>query len=172
MKSIHIKILITSAILCLSLNIKAQDYQRMVAFRTGVYTGVMFKKLLSNESAFAAQFGIRDRGVVLSGYRIFHELAFPQRQNYQLFMYYGYGAHFRYYTKYTQHNPFKPWRPDSKYRGNYVAAGLDGILGLEYRVLKYPFVVSTDISPNFEFGGANVFKINMDMISIGLGYTF
>ncbi len=154
-----------------STNCLAQDYKNLASFRTGVYTGFMLKRLLPNESAFSAQLGFRDGGVVLSGYRMFHQLAFPQK-NYQMFFYYGYGAHFRYYTKYKLNNPFKPWRPETVFRGNYVAAGIDGILGFEYRFLKYPFVISADISPNFEFGGANVFKVNMDMVSVGLGYTF
>ncbi len=171
MKTIITKSILIICLASLSSTVKSQDYNNLVAFRWGVYTGFMAKKLLPNESAFAAQIGFRDRGIVISGYRMFHELAFPHK-SYKFFLYYGYGIHFRYYTEYTLHNPFKPWRPESSYQGNYVAAGLDGILGLEYRFLKYPFVISGDISPNFEFGGANVFRVNMDMISIGLAYTF
>ena len=172
MKKIFTKLYIILIFLCFYSNAKAQDYKNLATFRTGVYTGFMLKRLLPNESAFAAQVGFRDRGIVVSGYRMFHEPARPKKGDYKWFMYYGYGMHFRYYTRYTQYNPFKPWRPDNEYRGNYVAFGIDGILGFEYRFLKYPFVISGDISPNFEFGGANVFKVNMDMVSFGVGYTF
>ena len=172
MKPTIYKLIILIFLICICINTNGQDYKYSASFRTGVYTGFMLKRLLSNESACAAQIGFRDRGIVISGYRLFHQLALPKKQNYQLFMYYGYGVHFRYYTKYKLYNPFKPWRPDTEFRGNYIAAGLDGLLGLEYRLLKHPFVMSCDISPNFEFGGASVFRVNMDMISVGLAYTF
>ncbi|WP_066631113.1 hypothetical protein [Labilibacter marinus] len=166
------KLLFFSFILAYCSNAKGQDYKNLVSLKTGVYTGFNYKRLLPNETAFSAQLGFRDGGITLNAYRTFHQLAFPKKQNYQLFLFYGYGAHFRYYTRYKRNNPFKPWRPTNEYRGNYFAAGLDGIIGLEYRFLKYPFVISTDINPNFEFGGATAFKVNMDLISIGLGYTF
>ena len=151
--------------------LQAQDYDNMVAFRSGVSNGFMYKRLLPNETAFSGQLTFRDRGVTLNAHRLFHQLAFPDK-SYKWFLYYGYGAHFRYYTRYFQSNPFKPFRPKTRYQGNYFAAGLDGIAGLEYRFLKYPFVLSTDISPNFEFGGAHFFKVNLDLVSINFAYTF
>ncbi|TLX76483.1 hypothetical protein E9993_06230 [Labilibacter sediminis] len=161
--------LLFGLVMCSSL--KAQDYKNMVAFRTGVSNGFMYKRLLPNETAFAGQLTFRDQGVTISGQRLFHQLAFPDK-SYKWFLYYGYGAHFRYYTRYFHSNPFKPFRPQQKYEGNYFALGFGGMVGLEFRFLKYPFVISSDISPNFEFGGAYSFKVNLDMVSINLAYTF
>ncbi|MCW3804967.1 hypothetical protein [Plebeiibacterium marinum] len=152
-------------------HVKAQDYKTLIAYKNGAGPGFMAKKLLPNESAFSAQIIFKQGGFTLGAFRTFHEVAFPKK-NSQYFFYYGYGTHFRYYREYTSKNIFKPFRPGMKRRGNYVALGLDGILGIEYRFLKYPFVLSTEFNPNFELGGANYFKVNLNMFTAGIAYTF
>lgn len=171
MKNLIKSIVVLTLIPFCNLHSQSQDYNNLLALKTGVSYGIMYKKLLPNETAFSAQLTYKDRGVTMNAYRLFHQLAFPDK-SYKLFLYYGYGTHFRYYTRYHKSNVYKPFRPSAKYKGNYFAAGLDGIVGLEYRFLKYPFVISSDINPNFEFGGATFFKVNLDLISVNFAYTF
>ncbi len=149
----------------------AQDYKNSIAYKNGVGQGFSIKKLLPNETSFSAQITFKDRGISISGFRTFHQIAFPNKNN-KFFFYYGYGTHFRYYRRYVSRNVFTPFRPGIKHKGNYFAFGLDGITGIEYRFLKYPFVLASDINPNFEFGGATFFKLNLDMISVSIAYTF
>ncbi len=152
-------------------NSSAQDYKTSIGYKDGIGPGVMIKRLLPNESAFSAQAIIKDGGFSIGGFRTFHEVAFPKKSS-KFFFYYGYGTHFRYYRYYKSRNLFTPFSPTIKHKGNYFAFGLDGVVGLEYRFLKYPFVLASDFNPNFEFGGATYFKVNMDMYTVSIAYTF
>jgi len=167
----NIRLILFLVTLILPLSGKAQDYKNLGSFKTGYTTGFSYKRLFENESALSAHLDFKDRGLALSTFRTFHQLAFPEK-SYKFFFYYGYGAHFRYYGEYTINNPFKPWRPRRKFYGNFFGAGVDGIVGLEYRFLKYPFVASAEYNPNLEFGGANFFRLYANQVSFAIGYTF
>ncbi len=151
--------------------ISAQDYKTLIGYKDGNGSGIMIKRLLPNESAFSTQAIIKDGGFSIGGFRTFHEVAFPQKSS-KFFFYYGYGTHFRYYRYYKSRNLYTPFSPAIKHKGNYFAFGLDGVVGLEYRFLKYPFVLASEYNPNFEFGGATYFRVNMDLLMVSIAYTF
>ncbi len=156
---------------CGSIKSKAQDYKYFIAYKSGIGKGIIFKRLLPNETAFAGQLIFKDGGFSVTSYRMFHKPVFTNR-SYNFFLYYGYGAHVRYYREKKINNPFTPFSPTRKIKGDYLGIGPDGIIGLEYRFLKYPFVLAADMGPNFEYGGANFFRVNIDQISVSVAYTF
>jgi hypothetical protein len=82
-------------------------------------------------------------------------------------MYAGGGAHLGIYDRrdydwdrYVRHGD-----------GTYVAPGLDGIFGLEYKFKKIPLVVSADVKPYFHFTGGNDF-IGEEIGGASVRYTF
>lgn len=168
---INIKILLIIAALCSTVVIKGQDYKNLVSFKTSYTTGFSYKRLLENESALSAHVDFKDSGIALSGFRSFHKLAFPNK-SYKFFLHYGYGAHLRYFKKQSTLNLFKPLRPTINYYGNFFGIGIDGLIGLEYRFLKYPFVASCDFNPNLEVGGPRYIKLYASQVFLAIGYTF
>lgn len=149
----------------------SQDYKHSVSGQTGAYWGICYKRVLENESAYRGSLLFKHGGLLLSGVRMFHKPLVPQK-NSQLFYYYGYGAHMAYASSYYSYNVFKPFRPASQYRGSFFTAGMDGLVGVEYRFLKHPFVVAVDFQPNFEFFGPTYFKLNIDQVEASVAFTF
>ena len=80
--------------------------------------------------------------------------------------------HLAYRTKIKNRNLFRPFAPAIVHEGNFVSPGIDGYLGLEYRFLKYPFTVSADFMPNFEFFGPGYFRVNMNTLSVTAAFVF
>ncbi|MBA2499591.1 MAG: hypothetical protein H0V30_07685 [Chitinophagaceae bacterium] len=69
--------------------------------------------------------------------------------------YIGPGAHIGFY--------------DDKY-GDGTFAGIDGVLGLDYKINKAPINLSLDWQPSFEFGSGRGFYGNLG--GLGIRYTF
>lgn len=75
--------------------------------------------------------------------------------------YIGYGGHFNLWSeRYKLDNP-------SKTAG--VAVGVDGMLGLDYKLKNTPINLSVDIQPAFNFVGASYFDLGWG--GIGIRYT-
>lgn len=75
--------------------------------------------------------------------------------------YIGYGGHFNLWSeRYKLNNP-------SKTAG--VAVGVDGMLGLDYKLKNTPINLSVDIQPAFNFVGASYFDLGWG--GIGIRYT-
>ena len=75
--------------------------------------------------------------------------------------YIGYGGHFNLWSeRYKLNNP-------SKSAG--VAVGVDGMLGLDYKLKNTPINLSVDIQPAFNFVGATYFDLGWG--GIGIRYT-
>jgi len=75
--------------------------------------------------------------------------------------YMGYGGHFNLWSeRYKLNNP-------SKSAG--VAVGIDGMLGLDYKLKNTPINLSVDIQPAFNFVGASYFDLGWG--GIGIRYT-
>ena len=87
-----------------------------------------------------------------------------------LFFEYGFGAHagFRNIKKYKvfhrtyilEERTFTP------------LLGIDGLVGLEYRFPEFPFVISVDAKPYFEYSVIQIFSIYLHSIGVSLKYKF
>jgi hypothetical protein len=69
--------------------------------------------------------------------------------------YYGFGPHLGFYN-------------DKFYNGNTLV-GVDGVIGLDYKINGIPFNVSLDWQPSFEFGAGAGFE---GWGGLGIRYTF
>jgi hypothetical protein len=69
--------------------------------------------------------------------------------------YYGFGPHLGFYS--------------SKYYNGSTLIGVDGVIGLDYKIKSVPFNISLDWQPSFEFGDGSGFD---GWGGLGVRYTF
>jgi|APGre2960657423_1045063.scaffolds.fasta_scaffold01259_3 hypothetical protein len=101
--------------------------------------------------------------ISLDGFQltILNEKYTPFANAENLTWYIGYGGHFNLWSeRYKLNNP-------SKSAG--VAVGVDGMLGLDYKLKNTPINLSVDIQPAFNFVGASYFDLGWG--GIGIRYT-
>ncbi|MGI9137665.1 MAG: hypothetical protein ACR2IM_01360 [Sediminibacterium sp.] len=101
--------------------------------------------------------------VSLDGFQltILNEKFTPFTNTENLTWYIGYGGHFNLWSeRYKLNNP-------AKKAG--VSVGVDGILGLDYKLRNTPLNLSVDIQPSFNFVGESYFELGWG--GIGIRYT-
>ncbi len=59
-----------------------------------------------------------------------------------------------------------------RFGGSYVAAGLDGVIGADYKFNKIPLNISADWQPFFDFGSERYKGFGGDFGGISARYTF
>ncbi len=155
----------------LGITTQAQDYNNAFKLSSGTFWGVSYKKMFHQTSGFQTSFQIKSHEYQLTALRIFHEPAFPASSS-QWFVGYGYGSHLSYKTEISAWNAFRPLAPSNSYKGNFISPGFDGYAALEYRFLKFPFVMAVEYMPNFEFLGPHFFRVNLNNLSFSFAYAF
>lgn len=152
------------------LAITANAQENAIGLRGGITPGINFKSYQSNETAYELIIGKKDDGNLITGLFEFHEPASALlRERFRY--YYGFGCHLGYYREkntYTvidnQGNPY-----DEEDVRLYAAIGFDGIVGLEYRFITYPFSASVDYKPYinlfgpYRFVGKGLFDIGFSL---------
>lgn len=156
---------------CILFSASGQDYTNAIKGSLGYSWGLSFQKLITQEKGYAAKLNIENYGWQGSLIRIQYKPAFPASSS-QWFYGIGYGTHLAYKTQINTRNLFVPFAPPNKHIGNFITAGVDAFLSLEYRFLKYPFIISADYQPNFEFFGPNFFRLNFKSIEMSAAFTF
>jgi hypothetical protein len=152
-------------------NAKAQDYKHAIKIKGFSPFGVSYKWLTGFEKGYEVSYHMMNNGRNVTGLRVFQTPLIPKKSD-RWFVSYGYGTHMSYYWNYTVYNPFTPFDPPHHYDKNFMAVGLDGYVGVEYRILKHPFLLSIDFIPNFEFFGPKYFKVNNNNLTAGIAYVF
>lgn len=149
----------------------SQDYKNAIQASFGTYWGASYKRMITQEQGAIASIQNNEHSLLLTALRIFDQPAFPHSSS-KWFFSYGYGVHLAYHSQIESKNIFRPFSPTMAYKGHFISPGMDGYIGLEYRFLKYPFTLSTDFIPNFEFFGPGYFRVNMNNISIKASIVF
>jgi hypothetical protein len=128
----------------------AGSYRTGIGLRAGSTPGLSIKTFVRNKSAFEGLFHFRSQGFILTGLYEAHKTAFGfERLNW----FYGAGAHIGSFRGGYYRN-----KNGEYYNKNFIAVGIDGILGLEYHFTEIPFTAGVDIKPY------------LDIVSPGLGY--
>ena len=136
----------------------SQEYKQAIGVRGGLYTGLTYKNFFKNKTAFEVMLQTRWHGWGLVGL-IEHHNDISGVEN--LYWYYGYGAHVGFYDgRYTH------WDNE----GTYTVAGIDGIIGVEYKIPGAPLAIGLDWKPYFNLIGYSHFF--GDGGALSLRYTF
>jgi hypothetical protein len=116
----------------------AQDYRTGIGLRGGFFSGITFKHFVSQYNAVELVAAIHHRGPFIAGMYQMHTNAFDVPG---LNWYYGPGAHVGFYQ-----GRYRPGWFDEPGR-NYVVLGVNGVVGLEYKIDEIPISLGLDITP-------------------------
>ncbi len=124
-------------------NVNSQEYKTGIGLRGGFSSGINLKHFLSPENAIEGIVAFHRGGLLVTGLYQFHTTAFdvPGLQ-----WYYGLGAHMGIYGE----NHPRGWFPDDK---TYITLGVDGIVGLDYKIEEIPISLSLDVMPRLNILG-------------------
>lgn len=132
----------------------AQEYEQSAGIRLGHSSGLTYKKFIKDEHAVEFMLTGRNSGVQATGLYVNHTpLHFSF--NDQLYLYYGAGVHMGYEKYFGYRKALDPGIPNDFFYTDrsFFAMGIDGLIGLEYRILSVPMTASFDLKPYFNFFG-------------------
>ena len=142
---------------------KHPDYKNAIGIRAGGTSGITYKHFFENYNAFEVILGIWPNAFGFTG---LYEKHAPTGLS-GLKFYYGGGGHIigetvNYYNNRDYYGEGYRYRHDR----NGFGAGIDGILGIDYKIPVIPFSISLDLKPLIEINNAgNIFTA----IDPGLG---
>jgi len=150
-------VLVALILLCVSHDLHAQ-YSTALGIRIGGTTGLTIKHQYRPSMMFEGIVGGFPNGFSLTGLVEKHQLAFNEPG---LNWYYGGGGHV---AVYNEGNYYYRFGREGTYRAtNGVGFGIDGIVGLEYRLPdNIPIAFSVDLKPFVEVatGGYALFALD------------
>ena len=164
MKKLLFSSLLLVSILLIGKQTQAQDYKTAAGLKFGGYeNGFSIKYFTTADIALEGELGFRAHGVVITGLYEIHQEAFGVKE---LKFYYGAGGHIGaegsgVYQTYDGSN--------ETYNRSHILLGVDGVIGLEYRIPNAPIAVSLDLNPRVELATGPFFDIAP---GLGLKYTF
>jgi len=133
--------MVTGLLLLAPLGLLAQDYQTGLGLRGGYVSGVTVKHFLDESTALEGILSFGRWGFTTTGLYEIHANAFDVER---LSWYYGGGAHIGSWNDYY---------PTLSERGQYGVIGLDGIVGMEYKIEDIPITLSADWKPSLNLLG-------------------
>ena len=156
MMSFNMKFTFTIIFLIIGQVLFAQEYKNSTGFRLGKTDGVTYKRFLTDNGAveFMLGFGGYDKGMqAYANYQWHQQISTPFTED--LYIYYGVGGHGGYIKSYNHRNYYTNDTivMTESQKQTYYAIGVDGIIGLEYRIYTIPMTVSMELKPYFEFYG-------------------
>lgn len=167
MKTPYLLITFLTALLATA---NGQDYQHAVKIKPFGELCISYKRITGFEKGYEVMLSDLENGYSVTGLMVHHTPVLPRKSS-KWFFTYGYGAHTGLFHQYEVYNPFRPFDPPREINRRYVALGLDGSAGVEYRMLRHPFLFSWDVNPNIEFLGPDVFRVNI-YSNLGVAFVF
>lgn len=116
------------------------EYRTAIGLRAGGTSGLTFKHFSSSHNAFEGILSFWNRGIGFTG--LFEKHSHTGARG--LKVYYGAGAHAAFYNR----NGY--YRYYDGYYYTYdagVSLGIDGIVGIEYKIPPIPIAISLDLKP-------------------------
>ncbi len=123
---------------------EAQDYKTGVGLRGGLFNGVTLKHFVNRYDALEFTAALHSEGTLLAGMYQIHANAFDVPG---LNWYYGPGAHLGFYE-----GSFRDAWFDNP-EDDYVVIGVNGVVGMEYKIDEIPIALSADIIPSLNLVG-------------------
>lgn len=155
-------------LLLFPLVVHAQNYWGAIGIRGGESAGISVQLFNGESNAVQGLLSFRHSGIQFT---VLTEKYMPVLLKYSdhIFLYQGYGGHIGYERWYK-------WKDgDWPYYNQHVQAspiaGIDGIVGMEYRLFKYPFKFGLEYKSFAEFSLHNVFRLNLWDFGVTVHYT-
>lgn len=150
-----------------------QQYDRSAGVRLGGSSGLTFKKFIVDEQAFEMIISNRREGIQLTGLYMMHQ---PMHVSFNenFFFYYGVGGHIGAekhgdISKIYSNSDPTIFTYENK---SFLTLGIDGIIGVEYRMLSVPITLSLDLKPYVNYVGMRKVKADFWDASIAIKYIF
>lgn len=122
-------------------------YTNAVGVRAGQTGAITLKHKLSTGAAVEGILGFWNYGASAT---LLYEKYVSAFSIAGLNWYYGAGGHFSFSNHYFRERPFKENRYRYYYYNSDFGIGIDGIIGLEYKIPQIPFAISIDAIPFVE----------------------
>jgi len=169
------KYIFTSLFLFYLTSVSAQEYKNSTGFRLGKTDGVTYKRFLAETGAveFMLGFGGYDNGMqIYTTYQWHYQI--PGQFTESLYLYYGVGGHVGYIRPYSNRNYYKNDSTvvSENEKQTFYTIGVDGIIGLEYRIFTVPMTVSMELKPYFEFYGLRYTQVKFWDFGFTVKYIF
>ncbi|MCK5105268.1 MAG: hypothetical protein KAR17_20735 [Cyclobacteriaceae bacterium] len=146
----------TILLLFLMASAMAQEYKNSTGLRLGKTDGVTYKRFLTENGAveFMLGFGGYDKGMQIYTTYQWH-IQIPTQFTENLYVYYGVGGHVGHIRAHDNRNYYinDSTVVSDDEKKTYYAIGVDGVIGLEYRIFTVPMTVSMEVKPYFEYYG-------------------
>ena len=132
-------------------------YSTAIGVRAGGTSGLTIKHFVRNYSAIEGIIGFHPNAFSLTAlYEKYAGIGAPG-----LHWYYGGGGHVAFESgRFYSYNDGNKWRRN--YSDGEVALGIDGILGIEYKIPPIPFAISLDVKPFIEVNTGGGTYIGLD----------
>jgi hypothetical protein len=149
--------------------VNAQNYTRDAGVRVGDFFSATYRQHIEDDLAAEGIMFIGRHGMTITVMKVHFQPALGNISE-NLYFQYGYGAHlgFRYTDHYKVLN--RTYQLED-YRFTPLL-GIDGLIGLEYRFSEFPFLLSVDFRPYFEYSTIQVFSIYLQSAGISIKYRF
>lgn len=121
------------------------SYKTAIGLRAGETSGLTIKQFIGGNTALEGIIGIWSHG--FSGTLLFEKYAATGAEG--LNIYYGGGGHVAFETAYHNWYYYKKDRY-YEYRHGYMGLGIDGVVGIEYKIPPVPIAISVDLKPFVE----------------------
>ena len=155
--------------------LQAQDYKNAAGLRLGKTDGLNYKRFLTEDGAIELMlgFGGYDDGMRIYATYQWH-FQIPAEFTDNLYMYYGVGGHAGYINPYKDRRYYMKDSTIVSENGNktYYTIGVDGVLGLEYRIYTVPMTVSMEVKPYFEYYGLRYTQFKFWDFGFTVNYIF
>ena len=145
------RIIITLIVSLMIANVQAQQASPPssstgVGFRFGFQSGITLKHFISEKRAWEGIATFNDHGFAAIALYEIHQ---PIQDIANLDWFYGIGAHagiYNHYYKYKYIYYYDQYY-ETRYVTSYPSLGVDGIIGIEYKIKEIPFTLELDIKP-------------------------
>lgn len=143
----------------------SKNYHTAIGLRAGGTSGLTIKQFMGQSSAIEGIIGVWGRG--FSGTVLYEKYAPTGAAG--LSWYFGGGGHAAFYSGHRLHY----WndRRYEYYTSDAFGLGVDGIVGIEYKIPPIPVAISLDVKPFIEFVSNGTAWMAIDP-GLGVKFTF
>ena len=147
----------------------AQVYRGAIGIRGGESAGISVQLFSDENNVVQGLLGFRNSG---TQFTVLKEKYMPVLLKYSdhIFLYKGYGGHLGYERWYKWKDG--DWPDYNRHMRSAPLAGIDGVIGLEYRLFKFPLKFGLEYKPFAELSLHNIFRLNLWDFGVTIHYSF